>query len=179
MPEKTDRTIPKDAPQISEAQRERLRAAVLANAKEPLFLAGTVTRCQQCNGDMVTTNDLERLVPTPRGLVVITRLPGAQCTRCDAVQFDAGALRLILQHSRSEIAADYETKVTRASGKTLGVYLKADLARVMNLRGKEKMAWKVLDRNHALVEIERGTPSFGEPPATEPSKRRRRAPRES
>jgi len=118
---------------------------------------------------MLTTNNLERIVATPQGLTVITRLPGAECIQCGAIQYDPGAARLILEHSASEIVADYETKVTRASGRTLGVYLKADLARVLNLHGKEKMAWKVLDRNHALVEIDRGDPSGPDAP-----RRRRR-----
>jgi hypothetical protein len=155
---KTENTVPTDAPQITDVQRERLRALVLARGKEPLLPTGSITECQQCKGEMLTTNDLEKLVPTPRGLIVVTRLPGASCLRCGAVQYDSSALRLILEHSGSEITADYHTTVTRASGKTLGVYLKADLARVMNLQGAEKMAWKVLDRDHALVEIERVSP---------------------
>ncbi len=164
MKQGTEPPIPNDVPQISKGQLEQLRANVLARSKEPLFATGTVTKCQHCQGEMLTTNNLEKVVPTPQGLTIITRLPGAECIQCGTIQYDPAAARLILEHSASEIIADYETKVTRASGKTLGVYLKADLARVLDLHGKEKMAWKVLDRNHALVAIDRGDPRWPDTP---------------
>ena len=104
---------------------------------------------------MVTTNNLERVIATPTALVVLARLPGAECARCGATSYDPAALALTLEHSGSEIVADYETKVTRTSGSTLGTYFKADLSRVLRLSGKERLRWKVLNKDKALVEVER------------------------
>jgi hypothetical protein len=104
---------------------------------------------------MVTTNNLKKTVATPLGLVVLARLPGAECSKCGALEYDAAALGIIMRHSDSEVVADYETKVTKASGRTLGTYFKADLSRVLRLTGKEHLVWKVIDRDHALVEIQR------------------------
>lgn len=108
---------PNDVPAIEAAQLERLRA--LAKSKEPLLPTGTVTECPDCHGEMATTKPLERIIPTPSGLLVLARLPVAECLRCRTRQFDAAALRIIAEHSTSEIHADYETRVTHTSGKTL------------------------------------------------------------
>lgn len=147
-----------DPPTISDEDVERLRQTVRRHPDEPLFEPGTVTECPRCQGPMVTTNDLEETIPTPRGLLVLTRLPGARCTRCDATQFDAAALGIIQRHAADEVVADYETTVTKTSGKTLGTYFKADLRRVLQLTGPERLVWTVLDRDHALVEVARGEP---------------------
>jgi len=144
-----------DVPRISGEQLERTRRQIMAVSREPLLPAGTVTVCPVCKGEMVTTNNLSRIIASPMGLIVLTRLPGAECVRCGAKAFDGAALAMILEQSGSEIIADYETKVTRASGSTLGTYFKADLTRVLRLSGKEKLRWKVLDRDKALVEVER------------------------
>src|SRR5438034_963106 len=131
------------------------RYRIIHHAREPLLPTGTITPCQVCGGDMVTTNNLKKAIAVPMGLVILVGLPGAQCTRCRSVAYDAGALAMILEHSGSEIVADYETRVTRASGNTLGTYFKADLSRVLRLSGKEKLHWKVLDEDRALLEVER------------------------
>ena len=144
-----------EVPRISEEQLERTRRQILAASREPLLPAGTVTVCPVCKGEMVTTNNLRRIIASPMGLIVLTRLPGAECVRCRAKAFDGAALAMTLEQSASEIIADYETKVTRASGSTLGTYFKADLTRVLRLSGKERLRWKVLDEDKALVEVER------------------------
>ena len=146
---------PKDVPRITEDQLEVTRKLILSASREPLLPAGTVTTCQVCQGEMVTTNSLKRIIAIPMGLIVLTRLPGAECVRCRAREYDPAALAMTLEHSGSEIVADYETKVTRASGSTLGTYFKADLSRVLRLSGKERLRWKVLDQDKALVEVER------------------------
>lgn len=143
--------------EITQAQLDRLKALVLGQSKEPVLPKGTISKCPDCGGEMVTTNDLEKVIPTPNGVLVLTRLPGAKCTTCGALAYDPGAVSIILQHSSMEIVADYETKVTKASGQTLGTYFKSDLTRVLALKGKERLVWKVLNRNHVLIEIDRGT----------------------
>ena len=145
----------KDIPRITEAQLELTRKRILSATRNPLFPAGTVTTCPVCKGEMVTTNNLTRAIATPMALVVLTRLPGAECVRCGAREYDPAALAITMEHSGSEIVADYETKVTRASGRTLGTYFKADLSRVLKLSGKERLRWKVLGQDKALVEVER------------------------
>ena len=147
---------PDEAPVISNAQLEELRTKLLAAPKTPLFPVGTETQCQACGGKMITTNDLEKAVPTPVALFIISNLPGARCLSCEAVAYDPAALAIIEAHSAHEVIADYETSVTTAGGKTLGTYFKADLARVLMLKGKEHLRWKVLGRNRVLVEVERG-----------------------
>lgn len=153
MPRKPKETS--EVPTVTEEQLRQLRAKMLAAPREPLFPTGTVTRCMSCKGDMVTTNDLRKFVPTPAGLVVIARLPGAKCAACGEQQFDAAALAIILEHSGQEIVSDYETTVSRTSGKMIGTNFKGDLPRVLALKGHERLRWKVLDRDHALVKIER------------------------
>lgn len=144
-----------ETPTLTQEQMDLTRKLILASSREPLLPTGTITTCQICNGEMVTTNNLRRTIPVPMGLVILAGLSGAQCTRCRSVAYDAGAIATILEHSGSEIIADYETRVTRASGSTLGTYFKADLTRVLRLAGKEKLRWKVLDGDRALVEVER------------------------
>jgi len=142
-------------PRITEDQLASTRRRILSAPRTPLLPAGTVTVCPVCKGEMITTNNLTRAIATPAALVVLTRLPGAECARCGAKEYDPAALAITMEHSGSEIVADYETKVTRASGNTLGTYFKADLSRVLKLSGKERLRWKVLGRDQALVEVER------------------------
>lgn len=144
-----------EVPEVSEEQVRDLQARLLETEREPLLPEGEITQCPICGGEMVTTNDLKKAIPTPMGLTVVTRLPGARCTRCDASQYDPAAVALILEHSAEEIIADYETSVTQASGQSLGTYFKKDLSRVLGLEGTEHLRWTVLDKDHALVEIDR------------------------
>lgn len=146
---------PSDVPEVTQEQVRDLQGRLLEAPREPLLPEGEVTDCPICDGDMVTTNNLKKAIPTPHGLTVVTRLPGARCTQCDASQFDPAAIALILEHSDAEILADYETTVTKASGSSLGTYFKKDLTRVLGLDGSEHLLWTVLDKDHALVEIER------------------------
>lgn len=106
---------------------------------------------------MVTTNNVERVVASPGRLVVVAHLPGAECESCGSVELDAAALGLVRRYTERAIHADYETSVTRASGGTLGTYFKQDLARVMKLGKSDSLRWTVLDKDRALVEVERGS----------------------
>lgn len=134
---------------------EESRRAFLSAPREPLFPTGTVTQCQECGGEsMVTTNNLQVTIPTPMGVKVVTRLTGARCDICGTMELDPGAVATLEEHRADEIIADYETSVTTV-GPMLATYLKGDLRRVFNLKGKERLRWKVIDRNHAVVEIER------------------------
>lgn len=155
MNEMTSKKADRDIPRITADQLELTRKLLLSTSREPLLPSGTVTVCQVCKGEMVTTNNLTRAIATPAALIVLTRLPGAECVRCGAREYDPAALAIAMEHSGSEIVADYETKVTRASGSTLGTYFKADLSRVLKLSGKERLRWKVLGQDKALVEVKR------------------------
>lgn len=152
---KRNTALERDVPVLTKDQLEQAKKLVLASSREPLLPAGTLTTCQICRGEMFTTNNLKHLIATPAGMVILSRLPGAQCIRCGTKQYDPAALAAILEQSDQEIVADYETRVTRASGSTLGTYFKADLTRVLHLSGKERLRWKILDGNNALVEVER------------------------
>lgn len=145
-----------DVPELTQEYVRTIQVRMLETHREPLLPENEVTECPVCGGEMVTTNNLRKAIPTPHGLTVVTPLPGARCARCSTSQYDPAALALILEHSDEEIIADYETTVTQASGKTLGTYFKKDLSRVLSLTGKEHLRWTVLDEDHALVEIDRG-----------------------
>jgi uncharacterized protein with PIN domain len=149
-----DRPDP-DSPTVSSEQLIELKAKLIAGSKEPLLAAGTESTCPDCHGVMVTTNDLEATVPAPGLVFVVTRLPGARCTRCKAIELDGRAVGILESTVPKEIFADYETAVTHSSGSTLGTYFKRDLVRVLRLTGHEHLYWKVVDRDHALVEVKR------------------------
>ena len=146
-----------DAPMITHEQLSTLRRRLRSHDRSPLLPSGTVSECGVCGGSMRTTNNLQKAVATPGVVYVVTRLPGAQCERCGAVEYDAGALAAVQEQLPREIQADYETSVTVAGGKTLGTYFKRDLARVLALSGQEALFWKVLDRDRAVVEVRRRT----------------------
>lgn len=144
-------TIPKGTPEQLEEARRLLRSA----PREPLLPAGTVTSCQFCGREtMVTTNNLQIAIPTPSGVRIVTRLPGAECVTCGTKHLDAGAAAILEEHRANEIVADYETTVTTI-GPMLATYLKGDLRRIFGLKGKERLRWKIIDRSHAVVEVER------------------------
>ena len=156
MTKKKRTTEEPDVPSIAPAQLKELGSRLRTHDRTPLLPAGTVSECMVCGGPMRTTNDLTKAVPTPGGVYVLTRLPGARCDRCGAVEYDASALGAARDFVPHEIAADYETTVTVAGGRTLGTYFKQDLARVLALSGRETLSWKVLDRDRAIVEVHRG-----------------------
>ncbi len=103
---------------------------------------------------MVATNNLHETIATPFGARVVTRLPGAECTYCGTKELDAGGAAILAEFETNEIVADYETTVTTV-GPMLATYLKGDLRRVFELKGREKLRWKIIDRDHAVVEVER------------------------
>lgn len=143
------------APVVTEAQLAELQARLAATSREPIRSVGEVSRCATCGGRMVTTNDLDRAVAAPGLVFVVTRLPGARCSDCGSSQLDGSGVAILAATAPRDIWADYETAVTHASGNTLGTYFKMDLARVLGLSGAERLFWKVLDRNRALVQVQR------------------------
>jgi YgiT-type zinc finger domain-containing protein len=144
-----------DAPEITQKQIDELKSRLSARGGEPLFPPGTETVCPTCGGVMVTTNNVEEAVATPGLVMFITRLPGAKCVSCGRTLIDGAAAATLESRFSSGMLADYETTVTRASGKTLGTYFKQDLVRVLGLTGKEQLFWKVVDRDRVLVEVSR------------------------
>jgi YgiT-type zinc finger domain-containing protein len=137
---------------ITRKQMDRTRKR-LKQARDPMLAEGTTTDCAVCgNATMVTTNRIVQRAATPMGLVIIPRLPGAQCTTCGAVELDAAALAIIQENLPNEIKADYVTTVSK-SGKVPAILVKEDLRRVLNLTGSERMSWKVIDSDHAYVEV--------------------------
>jgi hypothetical protein len=149
------RGVEKSAPQIETEQIETLRTRFAALRGEPIGTVGTTSVCPDCGGEMTVTNDLERSVAAPGVVFVVSRLPGARCTTCSATELDASGLGILESTIPKEIVADYETAVTHSSGATLGTYFKMDLARVLKLVGNERLFWKVVDRDHALVRVAR------------------------
>jgi hypothetical protein len=150
-----ERGADKSAPQIITEQIEALRSRLAALKGEPLGAVGTSSVCPDCRGRMTVTNDLERSVAVPGVVFVVSRLPGARCATCGASELDGSGVGILESTIPREILADYETAVTHSSGATLGTYFKMDLARVLNLVGNEKLFWKIVDRDHALVRVAR------------------------
>jgi YgiT-type zinc finger domain-containing protein len=146
---------PVDAPQISQHQIDELKSRLAAARGEPLYPVGTESVCPRCGGKMITTNDLEELIVTPGLAIIVTRLPGAKCVSCGDELIDGVAAAALYSRFSSRLLADYETSVTRASGKTLGTYFKMDLVRVLGLTGNEQLFWKVVDRDRVFVEVSR------------------------
>lgn len=134
---------------------------------------------------MVTTNDLDRTLAVPGLVFVVTRLPGARCRSCGSSELDGPGISILEAIAPRELLADYETSVTHLSGTTLGTYFKMDLVRVLGLSGNERLFWKVVDRDRALVSVQRRarddrssretTTQFGTgaPRGTTPARRRR------
>ena len=143
------------APRVTKQQLEELSARLAALRGKPLRQPGTVSVCPDCGGRMVVTNDLERASASPGLVFIVARLPGARCENCGASQLDGSGVGVIESLVPKEIIADYETSVTHSSGTTLGTYFKMDLARVLGLSGSERLFWKVVDRDRALVRVER------------------------
>lgn len=142
-------------PQGTREQIEEAKRILAASPREPLHRRGTVTNCQTCGRKtMITTNDLQVTIPTPMGVRVVTRLPGAECAQCGAQELDSSGAAILQEHRANEIVADYETTVTTV-GPMLATYLKGDLRRIFHLKGQERLRWKIIDRDRAVVEIER------------------------
>ncbi len=143
------------APRVSDEQLAELRAKLAAARREPVFPTGTVSECPNCGGKMVTTNELERTVATPGLVYVVARLPGARCVNCESTELDGSGVAMLETMTPRGLEADYETAVTHSSGTTLGTYFKQDLVRVLGLSGNERLYWKVVDRDQALVRVHR------------------------
>ncbi len=143
------------APEVSEQQLAEIRARLPVARREPLFSPGSTSKCPNCGGRMVTTNDLERTLATPGLVYVIPRLPGARCLDCGSSELDGLGAAIVETSAPRRIVADYETDVTRPRGGTPGTYFDRDLARGMGLSGDERLCWAVVDRDTALVRIER------------------------
>jgi hypothetical protein len=157
---KQDKAEARDAPKVTKKQIADLKQRLATSRHEPLLSLGTQTRCPECGGVAVATNDLRWVTATSDAVFVVTQLPGTRCADCGSTAFDAPALLAAQAGVPNRLLADYETAVTRTSGRTMGTYLKMDLARVLKLRGSERMYWKVLDTDRVLVEIRRG-PDLG------------------
>src|SRR5438552_7410472 len=91
-----------EIPVLTTDQLEQAKKLILASSREPLLPTGTMTACQVCKGEMFTTNNLRHIIPTPAGMVILSRLPGAQCLRCGTKQYDPAALAAILEQSDQE-----------------------------------------------------------------------------
>ena len=173
------------APVVTEGQLAELKAKLAAASREPIRQVGEVSRCVTCGGRMVTTNDLDRAVAAPGLVFVVARLPGARCSDCGSTELDGSGVAILAATAPRDIWADYETAVTHASGNTLGTYFKMDLARVLGLSGAERLFWKVLDRDRALVQVQRKdlpltrVPSSRRPRVSDRSSRTRQSHRRS
>lgn len=153
----TEERAVESAPKVTEEQIRELKAKLSALRGKPLGEIGQGTVCPDCGGKMTVTNDLERAVAVPGIVYVVPRLPGARCQSCGATQLDASGVGILESTVPREIPSDYETAVSRTSGTSLGTYFKMDLARVLNLAGRERLFWKVVDQNLAVVRIQRET----------------------
>lgn len=143
------------APTVTDEQLAELRARLAIAPREPVLPTGTVSECPNCGGKMVTTNDLDYTVATPGLVYVIARLPGARCVNCDSTELDGMGVAILESKAPRGLVADYETSVTHSSGTTLGTYFKVDLVRVLGLSGNERLYWKIVDRDKALVQVHR------------------------
>jgi hypothetical protein len=162
-------------PNVTNEQLEQLKSKLAAAGGESLLTPGSVSDCPDCGGKMVTTNNLEETVAAPGLVFVVTRLPGARCVDCGATELDGAAVGILEATLPRGILADYETAVTHSSSKTLGTYFKMDLARVLRLTGNERLFWKVVDKDQALVRVDRArspAPARATPARSRSNKRR-------
>lgn len=152
MNDATDPQEPRVSDEQVQAAADLLRQA---RSADPLRSEGTVSDCPACHQPtLVATNRLTERVPTRHGLVLVTRLAGAQCTTCGHRALDASSAGIVQEVRQEELVADYETRVSR-SGKVPAVLLKEDLRRVLRIGVRDCIRWTVLDRDHAYVTIER------------------------
>lgn len=149
-----------DFPEISEEQLLEARAIMAAAGRgaEPLFPTGHVSTCPTCSRNtMVTTNAVIHRAAAPHGLVVIANLPGAECTTCRTQELDAQAAAIVDQILAGQrIHGDYQTRVSK-SGNVPAILVKEDLRRVLDIRGGETLSWRIIDQDHAYVEVQRDT----------------------
>ena len=145
-----------NAPRVTKKALEASNTRILEAPQEPLLPTGHRGPCPICHDpdSMVTTNSLTHTFATTIGVRQVTRLPGAECRICGAKELDPGALAIIAQNQGPSIWADYETRVSK-SGKVPAILVKEDLRRVLDVEAGDSVSWKVIDRDHAFVEIHR------------------------
>ena len=142
-----------DAPVISSDQSDQLAARAKSWPRQPDHPEGTKRVCPECRKrTLLTTNDLAWFVPVTHGVQIVTRLPGALCTSCNLAVLDAAGIALLHEHSSQALPAHYQTLVSR-SGNVPAVLVKEDLRRVLGIHQGTRLAWTILDRRHALVEV--------------------------
>lgn len=156
------------APRITKQKLDELSARLAALSGRPRREPGAVSICPDCGGRMVVTNDLERASASAGRVFIVARLPGARCENCGASQLDGSGVGIMESLVPRETVANYVTSVTHSRGTTLGTRFKTDLARVLRLSGSERLSWKVLDRDQALVQVKRTSRSGRSTPAHTP-----------
>lgn len=114
-----------------------------------------VSRCVECEGDIVETADLERHFILPGREVVVTGLVGEKCLRCGEEWLDAPSVGRLVPYQKMRILASYGGKITRVGGQSLGTYIPQDVARSMGLSKGTPTHIYILDENHFLVKVER------------------------
>lgn len=123
--------------------------------------SGEVLRtCPECGEEaLAPRNDMVWEEARGHTLLVLRRLSGERCRECGERWFDPASYELVERHRRARPAANYEAKVTRVGGTSLGIYFPKDLRRVMGLEAGLMARITPVSETAAIIEFTRGAAS--------------------
>lgn len=118
-------------------------------------------RCAACGTPMVPARDFEKSWTTSEGTWVISDLSGSRCPHCDSAELDAASVATLAATAPPGRSARFETSVRRAGGRQWRTDLEQELAGVLALRGHERLSWEVIDPDHVVIRVRRGSTDGG------------------
>lgn len=118
----------------------------------------SLEQCPECGEEsLVARDDLEWEETRGHKLLVIRRLSGERCRACGETWFDPESYEAIEKHRRSGPAANYEAKVSRVGGSSLGIYFPKDLRRVMGIEAGQRARLTPVSDDAAILELKKGS----------------------
>lgn len=140
-------------PELSEADIEQAEALVgtwsPSEEDEPRV-------CTECGSESVFHHDdLEWEETRGHTLIVLRRLSGEKCRSCEATWFAPESFDLIQRHRQVGPGANYEAKVSRVGGSSLGIYLPKNLQRVMGIEAGDKVYLTPASDDAVIMELRR------------------------
>lgn len=149
---------PESVPEISADQVEEARKLTGAWTPSP---DAEPRECLACGeAAVVHSDDLEWEEVRGHILLALRRLSGERCKACGETWFDPQSVDLIQRHRKTGPAANYEAKVSRVGGTSLGIYFPKDLQRVMEIEAGDRAFLTPVGEDTVILEI--GRESEGE-----------------
>lgn len=113
---------------------------------------GSPVLCPNCGADRLAESE-DLVFEDVRGgiRVMVANLAGVQCDSCRATYFSSESAAVIRRNLPDEPFANYEVRITRIGGKSLGTYLPKDLVRVMELEPGDLATATVIGRHEVLL----------------------------